>query len=341
MIAFTICSNNYLPKARMLGESLLQHNPEVRFIIGLVDQLDSSIDYKALEAVEILPIDKIGIRDFDGMTLRYDLVDLNTAAKPFYFRFLFQRHSDEKDLKICYFDPDIYIYSKLTPIEEALERSVALLTPHVLSPIADDGKQPREQSFLAFGLYNLGFCAMRRCQTADKLLDWWSEHLVYDCRYDSKEGLFVDQAWMDLAPIFFAPVEISRHPGLNVAYWNLHERHITPRNGERLVNNEWPLVFFHFSDFAAQPSEAITKAPSRFTLRDRPDLKPLFDEYRAKLEAYGFKRFREIPCVYVKRRTDWLRAQQRAYYRQHPFRMLIAALKRALPGKIKAIIRAS
>lgn len=331
MIAFTICSNNYLPKARLLGESLVQHNPEVRFIIGLVDELDGAIDYKAVGAFEILPVDKIGIPDFDGMALRYDLVDFNTAAKPFYFRFLFQRHAGEKNLKICYFDPDIYVYSELRPIEEALERCAVLLTPHILSPIASDGMHPKEQGFLAFGLYNLGFCAMRRCQTADRVLDWWAEHLKHDCRYDCREGLFLDQAWMDLAPIFFNGVEISRHFGLNVAYWNLHERQVGFKNGQWLVNNEWPLVFFHFSDLTPQSSEAITRAQNRFTLRDRPELKPLFDDYRSKVDAYGFGRFRSIPCVYVERRTAWLRAQQRDYYRRHPFRWVISVLKRSFP----------
>jgi hypothetical protein len=338
MIAFTICSNNYLPKARLLGESLVQHNPEVRFIIGLVDELDSAIDYQAVGPFEILPVDQIGIPDFEDMTLRYDLVDFNTASKPFYFRFLFQRHAGEKNLKICYFDPDIYVYSQLKPIEEALERCAVLLTPHILSPIATDGMHPKEQGFLAFGLYNLGFCAIRQGPKGDEVVDWWAEHLKHDCRYDCREGLFVDQAWMDLAPIFFEGVEFSRHPGLNAAYWNLHERRIELKNGQWLVNNEWPLVFFHFSDLAPKSSEAITRTPNRFTLRERPELKPLFDEYRSKLEAYDFNRFRALPCYYIQRRAGWLREQQRVYHRQHPFRWLISMLKRSFPKKLKEII---
>src|SRR5678810_880006 len=102
MIAFTIFSNNYLPKARILGESILRHNPGVRFIIGLVDLRDETIDYQALGPCEILPVDEIGIPKFDEMVLRYDLVDLNTAVKPFYFRYLFDRPTAEKDLRISY-----------------------------------------------------------------------------------------------------------------------------------------------------------------------------------------------------------------------------------------------
>lgn len=341
MIAFTLCSNNYLPKARILGESILQHNPHVRFIIGLVDQPDGQIDYKALGPFEILPIKEVGIPNFDEMVLRYDLVDLNTAAKPFYFRYLFGRHDAEKDLKICYFDPDICAYAALRPIEEGLDRSAFLLTPHVLSPIASDGKSPKEQTFLTFGLYNLGFCAARRSEVADRLLDWWSDHLVEDCRYDAANGLFVDQAWMDLAPIFFESVEITRHPGLNLAYWNLHERQLDFRNGAWQVNNQWPLVFYHFSNLAPNGSEAITKAPTRFTLCDRPELQPLFREYRSKLAAYDMERFRSVPCAYVVKRTEWLKRERQLYYRKHPFRLLTSGFKRAVPKRLKNFVRAS
>lgn len=339
MIAFTLCSNNYLPKARILVESIRQHNPEVRIVLGLVDQPDSGIDYKALGAVEIVPVEDIGIPDFDEMVMRYDLVDLNTAVKPFYFRYLFENHADEPDLKIAYFDPDIEVYAGFGPIEDALSQADVLLTPHVLSPIDDDGKHPSEHAFLAFGLYNLGFCAMRRSPAAEKVIRWWSAHLMADCRYDPRKGMFVDQAWMDLAPIFFEEVEVIRHPGLNVAYWNLHERQLTLREGAWQINDRWPLVFFHFSDLVVSDSDAITKTATRFTLTDRPELKPLFQEYRAKLAAYDLQSFRSIPCAYVARRSDRIRQEEGMFWRRHPLQFLIALIKRCLPKGVKALVR--
>ena len=341
MIAFTICSNNYLPKARILGESILQHNPGIRFVIGLVDLPDDGIDYKALGSFEILPVQEIGIPEFEEMVLRYDLVDLNTAVKPFYFRYLFKRHAAERELRICYFDPDICVYANLNAIEEGLARAAVLLTPHVMSPIVSDGKHPEEHAFLAFGLYNLGFCAMRRSEVADKLLDWWSNHLTEDCRYDAGKGMFVDQAWMDLAPIFFEDVEIVKHPGFNVAYWNLHERQVELGKGTWTVNKQWPLVFYHFSDLAESGSGNITKTPTRFILRDRPELQPLFQEYHSRLADYDIEQFKSIPCLYVMKRTDWLHKERQFYYRRHPFRLLLAGLKRALPKGIKEFVRAS
>ncbi len=341
MIAFTICSNNYLPLARILGESLLRHSPGIRFVIGLVDELDSRIDYKSLGPFEILPLDKIGIPDLEGMVRRYSIVELNTAAKPFYFRYLFQRHADEKDLRVCYFDPDIRVYSTLDPIEEALNRADVMLVPHVTSPIDLDTKHPGENTFLNFGLYNLGFCGMRRSPTADDAIDWWAERLTEHCKNDVANGIFVDQLWMNLVPLFFDKVEISRHPGLNVAYWNLHERRVEFENGHWQINGKWPLVFFHFSDLEISDSPSITKVPTRFTLNDRPEMATLFKEYRTKLIGYDLARYRQIPCAYIEQRTAWLEEQKRLYYRKHPLRLLIAGAKRALPRQMKTFIRGS
>jgi len=60
---------------------------------------------------------------------------------------------------------------------------------------------------------------------------------------------FVDQAWLSSLPFVFHDLTyLSRHPGLNVAYWNLDERHLT-RSDETILVNGYPLLFFHFSGY--------------------------------------------------------------------------------------------
>jgi hypothetical protein len=44
-IIFTLCSNNYLAQAKTLGDSVKKFNPDVLFVIGLVDKLHPEIDY--------------------------------------------------------------------------------------------------------------------------------------------------------------------------------------------------------------------------------------------------------------------------------------------------------
>jgi hypothetical protein len=134
---------------------------------------------------------------------------------------------------------------------------------------------------------------------------------------------------------------VSKHPGFNVAYWNLHERHVEFRDDEWRVNGKWPLVFFHFSNLAIQDGEAITKVPTRITLREQPALRPLFDEYRAKLLAYHVWDYKKFSCAYIDRRKQWLQEQQRLYYRKYPVRFVAAQLKRLVPKGLKSYLRGS
>ena len=60
-------------------------------------------------------------------------------------------------------------------------------------------------------------------------------------------GLFTDQKWGNFLPTFYDDVVISRHPGMNVANWNLENRDLSfNSDGECLVNGE-RLILYHFS----------------------------------------------------------------------------------------------
>ena len=49
--------------------------------------------------------------------------------------------------------------------------------------------------------------------------------------------------------LFFEGILVSKNLGLNVAIWNLTERELSQKeNGEMCVNDNYPLIFFHFSN---------------------------------------------------------------------------------------------
>src|SRR5687768_14781862 len=113
-IIFTLCSNNYLAQAKTLGDSVKEFNPEVHFVIGLVDKLHPEIDYSFFEPFEIVPFDTIGY-DFSEMINEYNIVEFNTAVKPFYIEFFFKKYSSQ-NLKLCYLDPDIEIFDSFANV---------------------------------------------------------------------------------------------------------------------------------------------------------------------------------------------------------------------------------
>ena len=135
-VAFTICSNNYLGQALALKKSFLEHNPSFGFFIVLVDKLSDEIDYSVFLPAQIIPIDKIKSVNLEDLISRYYIIELNTSVKPSVFKYLIANNPEVES--IFYLDPDLYFYSSLNSLNAVLQSNVAVLTPHILSPIPRD-----------------------------------------------------------------------------------------------------------------------------------------------------------------------------------------------------------
>ena len=207
------------------------------------------------------------------------------------------------DLKtIIYFDPDIQVFNNLSLIEEYLQVNDILLTPHILQPIPVDELQPSESSFLNFGIYNLGFIALNpKSQNSLKLLDWWEERTLKIGFDRVCDGLFVDQLWINLVPLFFDKVKIVRELGLNVAPWNLHERNIIRKKGlDYLMEDDSKLIFYHFSSYNYKTPNILSKYYNRY---DRVplsnDVYELYKQYHEELIKNKIENFSQIKCFYI------------------------------------------
>ncbi|WP_234734315.1 glycosyl transferase [Tellurirhabdus bombi] len=297
-LAFTICSINYLAQARTLGDSLKQTNPDWQYVIGLVDKLDgANLPAELIPPYPMLEVDQIEIEDFAGMCDRYDITELNTAVKPFYIDYFFRNHPEAT--QVIYFDPDIIIFQPLTRLSQHLTEYNMVLTPHICSPV-NDWLNPNEMHHLNTGIFNLGFIGLQKTTESQRFVNWWKQRLVYECRIDLCEGLFVDQHWVNFAPIYHEGVWIEKHPGYNAAYWNLHERFFSEEQGVWRVNGEVDLQFFHYSGYGPYKPQDVSKYQNRFTFENRPDIAPLFDLYRQRLLNNRNDVYRTYPCVYIK-----------------------------------------
>ncbi len=325
-LAFTICSVNYLAQARTLGDSLRQTNPDWQFVIGLVDRLDGerALPQSLYPAYPMLEVDKIGIPDFARMCARYDITELNTAVKPFFIDYFYETQPDLD--AVIYFDPDIIVFQPLTRLSESLRTHSLVLTPHCCSP-NPDWLLPNDQTHLNTGIFNLGFIGLRHDNDARQFVRWWKGRLVDECRNDLCAGLFVDQFWVNYAPIYVENVLIEKHVGYNVAYWNLHERFFSQRDdGTWLVNGTDELQFFHYSGYGVDKPAQVSKYQTRYTFQDRPDAWPLFDLYRQRLLDNGNETYRQYPCAYIKPPVVPRYVRVRKVLKE-PFNRLIATLE--------------
>lgn len=303
--AFTLCSNNYLSQAIVLGQSLLRATPKWRYVIGLVDKRDITIDYDKI-GFDIVDVDQVGIADLEDMVHRYSVIELDTAVKPYYFKYLFLSRNTED--VVVYLDPDIYVYKPLLELEFVMQKHDIALIPHCQSAMPLDGCIPTEEDILNTGIYNLGFLAVKKTMNGLNMIHWWADRLMIKAYVNFEKGLFTDQIWQNLVPIYYPNTYIFTHRGYDVAYWNLHERSIDKQGEDWMVSynaNLVPLVFFHFSGFNPEKPMILSKYQNRITLTENDTLFQLFEEYAKSLIENKYSEYRKYICYYQKMHTEY------------------------------------
>ena len=298
-LAFTICSNNYLAHAKTLGDSFLEHHPEAKFIIGLVDKFDESFDYTVFSKFSIIPVEELQIPDFDELNKKYNIVELNTAVKPFYFQHIFSIFKPEK---LLYIDPDILVTSHFDEVFDILDKKNIIITPHICKPI-DDEYAPTDYHTLRGGVFNLGFIALSNYEKVNDFLDWWGARVIRYGFADFSKSMFYDQIWINYVPALYDNYFILKHPGYNMANWNLHERQLSLKENKYFVNREYPLRFFHFSSYKFSKSEQICSYLTRYDFNNRPDLVPLFNDYHKRLLDNNVKIIIDLDVFYYPKST--------------------------------------
>lgn len=284
LVIFSISARNYIPYAKTLFDTVRAHHPNARLYLALADS-DAGLDTEAFD-FELLNLASLLEPRVWAMAERYNVTEFNTSIKPFVFERLIEKHPEAV---ICYFDPDIMLVSPIVEVIETLRNGAqAVMTPHILDPIDDPWF--RDQQMLKFGVYNLGFLGVRGTPAVADAMHWWGDRLEHQCVDDLPNGLFVDQKWADLLPSFLDNVHVLRHPGYNVAYWNLLQRQVTCEKGQWLVN-EKPLRFMHFSGADITQPATFSRHAQHFHHNNIGDAKYLLELYRERVLANGFKHF--------------------------------------------------
>ncbi len=278
----TIIARNYLPAARVLAASFLEHHPEGRVSTLVIDDLYGEVD-AASEPFEVLRPGDVGIGadEFHYMAMIYDVLELATSVKPWLIEHLLSRSDADS---VIYLDPDIRVYGPLDEVAVLAREHGIVLTPHVTAPIPRDGKGIDETAILAAGIYNLGFIAVGAGSQA--FLDFWKERVYRECQVDVQNMRFVDQRWMDFTPGIF-DCHVLRDTAYNVAYWNIFQRDLRWTGEGYRVDGE-PLKFFHFSGFDVNHPSLLSKHQGphpRVLLSEHPDLARICGEYKAAMVA--------------------------------------------------------
>lgn len=289
----TISSRAYLPNARLLAEYLRRHQPHARLHVLLVDDLEGEVN-PAVEPFLCVRNEEIGLdpAELHRMYLIHGSQFLS-AVKIFFIDHLVATSG----LPTLCVDSDLIILGALDDLGALIDEHGVLLVPHSISPYPLDGMQPDDTTILSAGVYNagvMGFGARGR-----PALSFLKSRLARECVTDPARMRVFEQRWLDYLPSFF-PCHILRDPGINAAYWNLHERPLTRVDG-RIMAGSAPLRLLHLSGYdPLNPSTLTCYAPNRprVVLASDPILSELCDQYRAALIGTGYERHRSIPLPF-------------------------------------------
>ena len=344
-VFFTIVSANYMAYAKTLMASIREHHPDSRRYVFLADETTQDLNIEP-GLFELRLAKDLPIPHFQHLAFRYNILEFNTALKPFVFSQLMREHAAAH---VLYIDPDILLVAPLAEVFGRLSAgAMAVLTPHFTAPL-EDGKSPDELAISRVGSFNLGFLATGPQPARKDFIDWWCRKLEFGAYVDLESGMFTDQKWMDLVPGMFAGVQILRHPGYNLAYWNLPHRPVSvAQNGTLLAAGE-PVAFIHFSGVDVHHPEIFSKHQNRFDIRNIGALRPTYERYVALLQANGYDEYLKIGYHYGKLRDGTRITQEmREIFRQKfdigcasqtsdPFGMPASAFVEPLPLSTRAM----
>jgi hypothetical protein len=318
-----IATRRYLAHARVLVRSFLEHHPEGRFSLLMVDSDEGGVIDD--ERFELLTPADMGVdeRELHRRGTMYLAQGWADSFKPDLLCFLLARDG----APIVLLDADSCIYADLVPVVELASEHSLVLSPHNLDPLPLHGSNRHEERWrddspeqitMRAGLMNAGLIAV--APGAEHFLQWWSERTHLRCVFDEPHALMLCQTWLTLATVLFDH-RLLRDRGCNVAGWNLHGRDVRWR-GDTPEIDGGPLRHFHFAgSFDPDLPEQITPIESLASwwasLRERPGAARVARQYAQALIDYGYRQVHAAPRPYDQAPDGrpiepWMRASYRA-----------------------------
>jgi hypothetical protein len=278
----TVVTEDHLPFARSLLQTAEAHGWRGDRIAVLVDAAPDRADLPS--GCEALPWSALlSQEERDYFRQRYGIGEICCALKPFAMDHLFSNGFD----RTHYLDADIGVFGSLDALDASLRTCSVQLTPHYFDDPPLDGRVPDQLTLLRAGVFNAGYLGVRSSSVGRDFLRWWAEKVRKFGYVDPYLGMHGDQRWLDMVPAKFAEVEILRDRGINVGYWNLHERELG-FDGKAYVVDESALVLFHFSGFDPRTPSVLSEFQDRHCVSERETLSRLTEEYARIVIANGY-----------------------------------------------------
>lgn len=141
---------------------------------------------------------------------------------------------------VAYIDSDTFFFSDPEPLFREAKGASVVLSPHRFHPATEH--------LSCYGPFNAGFGIWRNDPEGRRCLGDWASQCLDWCRGEvDAEGRFMNQGYLAKWPQTYERAKISSHPGSNLGPWNLASHRLRVAENKRVLVDEMPLVFYHFS----------------------------------------------------------------------------------------------
>lgn len=251
MIVCSVITVADIPKAQVMATSVKQHIPESQVVICLVEKTMHPAVESFKHFDKVMLAKELGFQwpEFDRIIFKYNAIEGVSAIKGQFLKDLLYIYSKEDHF--LYLDPDMKVVSPCPELFNKFQHQSILLTPHQLYPSKNI---EREHELLNEGTFHSGFIGIKRTENSTKFIEWFADRLnnFYE---DPYKGQHLDKKFLNLAIAGF-DIHVLKHPGYNVAIWNLHERKMTMEtNGTFRVLGR-PLRIFNYSNLESWQTDS-------------------------------------------------------------------------------------
>ena len=239
----TIITKSHVHYAVALHKSFKRFDEKIKMHVLIVDTIElkeiPSHDGIEFHSINSVVESEIGRRIHDKYYTK-NMDHFRWSSKPVFMMHLLNHGIDN----LLYLDSDLFFFSNPQFLFEELANNSMLLSPHFRTsdPSIDYLDYGRNNTH---GLFNGGFVGANK--DGIPALEWWASTCEKVCVKDRKRGYYVDQSHLNLIPILFEKIGSLKHRGCNVASWNRNTCTRSLANDEVLINEEFEIVFIHFT----------------------------------------------------------------------------------------------
>jgi hypothetical protein len=281
MTAHAYCTyfdHRYLGRALSMFASLRRHDPSARlWVLCLSEECLDILEALALPGLRTVALHELESADPELAASRptRSLIEYYFTCSPCLPRFVLSQ--DPEVEIVTYLDSDLYFFASPQHLLQEFGQGSVAITPHRFTPRT-------RRSHGRFGEYNVGWLSFRRDAPGLACLEWWRQSCLAWC-HDRVEGdRYADQKYLEQFGLRFPRVCALKHPGANLAPWNIAGCDVALADGVVSVDGA-PLVFFHFQGLKRLNDGAYDSNLTGYGARMTPAVRDgIFRPYLAELE---------------------------------------------------------